>query len=322
MSLSSTQLPKPKDWQDFERKTCTLFACVLGDPRTRLNGRSGQPQHGVDVYGRRGGTGTEWVGVQCKLSGDEITEAELKAELGKAAKFSPAINEFVLVTTAPRDAKIQAVARQLTTSYSNTQRPIVVEVWGWQDVEDEAAKHPAAHRAFDPTWNPFAEEARQEAAVGFQTLHDKIDGMRQASGAQRLSAHDTGLLEIFRAKVTPDLVQLLREHDFGGHVRRSDLDPLGEISYLWKGPAYEFVDTELQGGFELVMTGIRKLAQLVSAHVYAMGADGLMGSPKTDEDLRHGLTDGTKQAIVKMNEAATALTTAVDSFDRIAKAKS
>jgi len=52
-SLSNIALPKPKDWQDFERKTRALFECVLGDPNTQMNGRTGQPQHGVDIPGYR-----------------------------------------------------------------------------------------------------------------------------------------------------------------------------------------------------------------------------------------------------------------------------
>lgn len=320
MSLSSVQLPKPKDWQDFERKTRELFACVLGDPNTEMHGRTGQPQHGVDVYGRRGGRGTAWVGVQCKLSEDEITEAELQAEFAKALNFTPPINEFFLVTTAPRDGKIQAVARAMTTALANTSRPVVVQVWGWQRIEDEAAPYAQAHKAFDPTWSPYAEQARQEAAVGFQGLHDKLDELGRASPAQGLGVQDGSVLESFRAKITPGLVLLLREHDFGGPVCLADLDPLGEITYAWKGPTYEFIDTELRSVFEPVKKGIRELAILVGAHIHPVGASP-MGSPKTDED-RHGLTQGTKDAIKKMNDAATELTQAIDAFERIARAKS
>jgi hypothetical protein len=63
---SSTNIPAPKDWQAFERKIRLLFEHSLGDPHTQNNGRIGQPQHGVDVYGRRGGPSGHYVGVQCK----------------------------------------------------------------------------------------------------------------------------------------------------------------------------------------------------------------------------------------------------------------
>jgi len=64
VSLSSISLPKPKYWEDFETKTRELFACVLNDPNTQKNGRSGQKQHGVDIFGHRHEGCL--VGVQCK----------------------------------------------------------------------------------------------------------------------------------------------------------------------------------------------------------------------------------------------------------------
>ena len=65
MSLSSTSLPKPKNWQDFENKIRDLYASVLNDPNTQQNGRSGQEQHGVDVYGYRDKNKTQLVVLWC-----------------------------------------------------------------------------------------------------------------------------------------------------------------------------------------------------------------------------------------------------------------
>ena len=53
MSLSSTSLPKPKNWQDFEYQVKELFVCILNDPNTQLNDRTGQQQNGVDIFGYR-----------------------------------------------------------------------------------------------------------------------------------------------------------------------------------------------------------------------------------------------------------------------------
>ena len=89
-SLSNISLPKPKDWQDFERKTRELFACVLADPSTQMNGRSGQPQNGVDISGcSRNEDRARLVGIQCKRSGDAITIAELEANSRKPGVLNP-----------------------------------------------------------------------------------------------------------------------------------------------------------------------------------------------------------------------------------------
>src|SRR5258708_39773073 len=109
--FSSVSISRPTDWQDFERNTRLLFEYSLGDPHTQNNGRQGQAQHGVDVYGRRGGGNGPLVGVQCKGKdadyGGEVTETELRAEVKKSETFKPPLKEFNLVTTAPDDAKIQ-----------------------------------------------------------------------------------------------------------------------------------------------------------------------------------------------------------------------
>lgn len=177
MSLSNTSLPKPKNWQDIENHTCVLIACVLNDPSTQKNGRSGQKQNGVDIYGyRRDGC---LVGVQCKLKYEEqVTAEELRTEVEKAKNFKPEIAEFRLITTAPRDQQIQESARLLTAELAKTDRPILVSVWGWEDIEGHASKHAEAWRAFDPTWNPFVEQ-------GFEKLNLKIDDLTRSLERRR-----------------------------------------------------------------------------------------------------------------------------------------
>jgi tetratricopeptide (TPR) repeat protein len=173
MSLSSTSLPKPKNWQDFERQTRELFACVLNDPNTQANGRSGQKQNGVDISGYRNKDKNCFIGVQCKKKyEDEVTEAELRAEVNKAKYFRPKLSEFILITTAPRDQKIQQSARFLTEELAQTDHPILVYVWGWEDIEENASKYDQAWKAFDPTWDPFTER-------GFEKLTLEIEGIRQ-----------------------------------------------------------------------------------------------------------------------------------------------
>ena len=191
--LSSTTLPKPVNWQDFERSTRTLFEAVLDDPNTQMHGRTGQPQSGVDIWGVRKATGS-LVGIQCKKSSDEITEKELKDEFKRARTFKPAIDEFILATTAPRDAKIQSVARHLTKRAANTSRPITVFVWGWEDIQESAALSQKAWRAFDPTFNPYAEQARLESQANDATTHqllNKVYDAHQASVALIASAQST-----------------------------------------------------------------------------------------------------------------------------------
>lgn len=178
MSLSSTSLPKPKNWQDFEYKIRELFECILNDPNTQQNGRSGQKQNGVDVYGYR--RADCLVGVQCKKKFEkEVTNEELLSEVEKAKMFEPKIAEFILVTTAPRDQKIQKTARIITEELAQTAHPIRVSVWGWEDIEEHAAKYEKAWKAFDPTWNPFVEAGYEKIIIEMQELKQSFNKLKQ-----------------------------------------------------------------------------------------------------------------------------------------------
>jgi tetratricopeptide (TPR) repeat protein len=161
--FSSISIPPPKDWQAFERSCCVLFECILGDPNTQLHGRTGQSQNGVDIYGRRGGEGGPWVGVQCKgkeasTFNKKVTERELRSEVKKAFNFQPKLQEFILATTAPNDVVIQRVARAITDENIIANNPMTVEVWGWDELEKRIAEHPRALKAFHPDLTPFTDD--------------------------------------------------------------------------------------------------------------------------------------------------------------------
>src|SRR5579864_3435988 len=66
LALSSLDLPPPRNWQGFEDLCCDLWRRIWNDPETQKNGRSGQSQAGVDIFGRPERAG-KWAGVQCKL---------------------------------------------------------------------------------------------------------------------------------------------------------------------------------------------------------------------------------------------------------------
>jgi tetratricopeptide (TPR) repeat protein len=192
-TLSSIALPKPRDWQDFERKMRELIARVLADPNTQMNGRSGQPQNGVDIWGHRNEDRSRLVGVQCKKSDNEVTVAELDAELEKAKGFTPTISEFILVTTASRDAKIQKRARELTESLAKTDRPIFVAAWGWEDIEERAADYAEVRDAFDPTFNPYAKRSHQETVARLDDIAGQLKPAKLATRAAPfiLPQHET-----------------------------------------------------------------------------------------------------------------------------------
>ncbi|SDM09376.1 hypothetical protein SAMN05428957_102263 [Oryzisolibacter propanilivorax] len=150
MTFSSYHLPAPADWQAFERFTRDLFSAVWDDPRAQANGRAGQAQAGVDVFGTSSRTGG-LEGVQCKGKdaryGNVVTVDELQAEVKKALTFKPALTHYYLVTSGETDVRVQEEARRI--SDANKQVGLFgVDVYSWdqllallQDHRRVARKH-------------------------------------------------------------------------------------------------------------------------------------------------------------------------------------
>lgn len=110
------QLRKPENWQDFERLCKVLWGEIWECPDTiKRNGRQGQAQKGVDVYGIKKGE-CVYRGIQCKGKDDytnsQLTEPEIDNEIAKALLFTPKLKSFYFATTANKDAHIEEYIRK------------------------------------------------------------------------------------------------------------------------------------------------------------------------------------------------------------------
>jgi hypothetical protein len=145
-----TRLRIPRNWQDFERLCHRLWSEIWADPNAQLNGRSGQPQAGVDTFGKPARKAF-YAGVQCKDKdgrlGGKLSRAELDSECEKAIQFKPRLREFTVATTAPRDESVQLYARQLCESKLF---PFDVYVWSWDEIEEEIRCWPNILRRYYP----------------------------------------------------------------------------------------------------------------------------------------------------------------------------
>ena len=93
MNFNERQIPPPKYWQQFEDLCLSLFRNIWGDPTAQKNGRSGQTQHGTDVWGGADYDRGALHGVQCKGKdiglGAAVTENGSRSEVEKAKQFTP-----------------------------------------------------------------------------------------------------------------------------------------------------------------------------------------------------------------------------------------
>lgn len=161
MPLHNYQIPPVADWQTFENLCRDIWAYEWEDINTQKNGRTGQPQNGVDVYGYHN---KQLYAVQCKgkdntYNTNPVTLTELQQEVEKAHKFTPPISDFVLATTAPNDSSIQKYARKLSETSS-----FRVSVVGWDYIIGLLNKHPDLIQKYYPQFN-FQKNLGQNSSI-------------------------------------------------------------------------------------------------------------------------------------------------------------
>lgn len=156
MNFDAKQIAAPKYWQEFEDLCLHLFRGVWEDPNAVKNGRGGQPQHGTDISGRMYGAGG-WRGVQCKNKDVElntvVTRKELNAEIAKAERFVPTLEHWTLATTAPKDARMEQYAREVSTKREQAGK-FAINILFWADLQSLIAGYPKIIEKFYPDQSP------------------------------------------------------------------------------------------------------------------------------------------------------------------------
>jgi len=201
MQFRAKQIAPPKEWGTFEDLCHALFKRVWQDPLAQKNGRTGQAQHGVDVFGSQNGDRRSYRGVQCKGKdsnyGSKAEWSEVLAEIAKAEEFSPKLEEWIFATTAPADATLQKAARELSVD-RKAKGLFSVDVLGWEEVQALMADAPEVITEFYPE---HAEHLPQVIAAlrALPSLEAKLASLVEKIGATLLessSPHGSAVWEI------------------------------------------------------------------------------------------------------------------------------
>ena len=208
--ITNRVLPEPKNWQDFERLCFDLYRHIWKTTDADMNGRQGQPQAGVDVYGTDR-VEDKFVGVQCKGKdqgyGDKLTERELRSEIEKAKNFVPALDVFVVATTAPNDVHIQQIARTISREHKK-QGLFEVRVQGWGTLQNYITDNVDLFSKHFPDLAPVKVIERIDASIEVTErveTHVARLGTQLTALSERLDASDPLEAKIIQAaKLTDD----------------------------------------------------------------------------------------------------------------------
>lgn len=179
-AITRTQIPKPANFQDFERRCAVWWEHRLNDRNLQRWGRNGQRQNGVDIHGIMDGDIRKGVGIQCKLKDGhaELTEAEVKKEFKEALSFRPKLKEFHILTTSPTDTKLQRLALELSVEQQEQGNDIRFLVWGWNTISDEVGRHQETLLAFDESYGVFGRQQQETLNTQTTILTETREGVQ------------------------------------------------------------------------------------------------------------------------------------------------
>ena len=171
-------LRRPANWQDFESLCKILWGEIWNCPEIQKNGRLGQEQSGVDVFGIPSNDDS-YYGIQCKGKSEyndnqyehpQFTEQEIEKEIEKAKTFLPPLKKFYLATTALNDAKIQSFVRQKNIDHKKNGF-FEVHLFCWESIVDLIDENKRTHDYYVKSQNY---KTRQNVEVTFENNEPEI----------------------------------------------------------------------------------------------------------------------------------------------------
>lgn len=140
-------LRRPANWPDFETLSKKLWGEIWNCPDIRKNGRNGNNQHGVDVYGIPEKE-TEYFGIQCKgkdeYTDKQLSQEEILNEIKKAKTFEPPLKKLYFATTAVKNADIEQFVRKKNVEHLKAGL-FGIEIYAWEDIVDLIDENKQTH---------------------------------------------------------------------------------------------------------------------------------------------------------------------------------
>lgn len=205
------KIQRPENWQDFESLCRMLWGEIWGiEDKIKKNGRLGQPQAGVDVYGVPKGK-TQYSGIQCKGKDDflknRLTKDEIDKEIVKAKTFLPKLETFIIATTAEKDVNIERYIREKDLE-SRLSGNFEILLFDWEDISDRIEVH-------GNTFNYYVLNNQFKSNFDFELLFDN------------------GLSEI---TVTPKYKRLHTKYGLVGQQGFEEAEEYPNLKSIFKSP--------------------------------------------------------------------------------------
>lgn len=153
MNHASYEFHKPNNASLFEDMCLALFKSIWDNFAAQKNGRNGQSQAGVDIFGEDLATKSGLWGIQCKVKisnhNSKLSRQEVDEEIAKAERFKPRLAHWAIATTAARDGRLQEYVRQLCDDRGKNGQ-FLIHILAWEEIEGMLATNLAVAQRFYP----------------------------------------------------------------------------------------------------------------------------------------------------------------------------
>ncbi len=208
---STSDLPKPKSWNEFEDIVWDIYTRRWQDPHAQRYGRSGQAQKGVDIYGRQSNSDKN-IAVQCKRFEDKsFKTTTITLEVEKTEKLTFPISEYLIATTTSRDTEIQDFVMKLNQERTSENK-FPVHVVFWDDLcsylaetnnQDLLKKH-------YPIWEEIFKKQQDAGSV---TLSNRIKKISFWQNEIDKCNDDDDIRTFFQSRTYAELNELLTKEE-------------------------------------------------------------------------------------------------------------
>lgn len=224
-TVSTSELPIPKSWDEFEDIVWNLYIRKWSDPHAKRFGRQGQSQYGIDIYGQPTYLHGKYSAIQCKLySKTKLTAKLIQSEIAQVKKLNPPIVEYIIVTIEYRDVTLQQFEREFNAKCQIKKECFSIHFVFWDELCSELSQpqnHDLLTKYYDGWRNIFNythEVNSIDAESKVQSLREQIirepynDDLKRALGSSliKLDKYQEAISNLFniRLKNVHDLEEI------------------------------------------------------------------------------------------------------------------
>lgn len=142
VNISKLQITALSNWQNFQSLCCELWKKLWNDTYAQKNGRSGQKQKSVNIWGNPNQKDL-YQGIQCKKIdiNSVISENDVREEVENAKEFYPQLELLIIDNTGKKDTHIEKLSREITEE-NKKQDLFAVKVMSWDDIKELSNPYP------------------------------------------------------------------------------------------------------------------------------------------------------------------------------------